>query len=87
MIELPEKCPRGYTSCQPYGLIQSTCGTSFFCCGENDGSTRTLEQDKCTLCFKNETVDEINHNDKRDLVHQVAVITQALAIIEEIESD
>ncbi len=79
---LPDKCIRGLTDCKPLALIDSE-GGSFFCCGENDGTQRELDQDKYTLCFKNEAMDIIHHNDKRDLVHQMAVISQALAIIEE----
>ncbi len=82
---MPDKCIRGYKTCQPYALIDSDSGDSFFCCGENDGTNRKLEQDKYTLCFKNAECDTETHNDKRDLVHQMAVIAQALAIIEENE--
>lgn len=87
MIMYPEKCLRGKTTCQPYGQIASTCGTSFFCCGENDGSERSIEQDKYTLCFKGEFLDTTSNNDKRDLIHLVATISQALAIIEENDSE
>ena len=83
MIMFPEKCLRGLKACQPYSQIASTCGTSFFCCGENDGSGRSIEQDKYTLCFKGEFLDTTSNHDKRDLVHQASVIMQALAIIEE----
>jgi len=85
MIFLPDKCIRGYDYCTPLSLIDSYDGTSFFCCGENDGSKRKLEQDKYTLCFKNSDMDTETHNDKRDLTHQLSVIAQALAIIEEQE--
>lgn len=86
MIHYPDKCLRGLNNCQPYAQIASDCGTSFFCCGENDGTDRFVEQDKYTLCFRGEFKDEISHNDKRDLVHQAAVIMQAMAIIEEGDS-
>ena len=87
-IFMPDKCPRGHDSCKPFALIESDeeC-TSFFCCGENDGETRKIEQDKYTLCFKNDNMDLEHHNDKRDLVHQMFVISQALAIIEERDSE
>jgi len=85
MLYLPEKCPRGFTDCVPYNQIVSDDNVSFFCCGENDGTSRELEQDKYTLCFKNNDVDELNHNDKRDLIHQASVILGALSIIEEAE--
>lgn len=83
---LPEKCLRGLTTCSPYHQLASDCGTSFFCCGENDGTDREIEQDKYTLCFKNSCDDSRTHNDKRDLVHQAANILGALAVIEEIDS-
>lgn len=82
MIAFPEKCLRNRTSCQPYSQIASDCGTSFFCCGENDGSGRQVEQDRFTVCFKGEHDDRISNNDKRDLIHQASVIMGALAIIE-----
>ena len=91
-IFMPEKCIRGYKTCKPLSLIESDPEVhggelSFFCCGENDGSERELEQDKYTVCFKNRSLDTESHNDKRDLVHQMAVIAQALAIIEEDDSE
>jgi len=82
-IFLPDKCIRGYKTCTPLSLIEADDGSSFFCCGENDGSDRELEQDEYTLCFKNSDMDIEHHNDKRDLTHQLSVIAQALAIIEE----
>ena len=87
MIYLPKKCLRNRDDCQPYAQIASTCGISFFCCGENDGTTRTIEQDKYTVCFRGEFRDAIEHFDKRDLVHNAAVLVQALAVIEEEDSD
>jgi len=87
MTFLPDKCIRGHDYCAPLSLIESDDGDSFFCCGENDGSNRELEQDKYTLCFKNMDMDIEHHNDKRDLTHQLSVIAQALAIIEERETD
>lgn len=86
MIQLHGECPRGRTDCEAYAAIESTCGGSFFCCGENDGTGRAIEGDKYTLCFKNGEVDEMSHNDRRDLTHQASVILRALSIIEEIEA-
>ena len=86
MHTLPEKCLRGRTDCQPYSQIVSDDRDSFFCCGENDGNMSQGDnpsEDIYTLCFKGEFTDEISCNDKRDLVHQAAVILGALAIIEE----
>lgn len=83
MFYLPEKCLRDRGDCQPLAQIASTCGTSFYCCGKNDSSTRTVEQNKYTVCFKGQYRDSISGNDKRDLTHNAAVLIQALAIIEE----
>jgi hypothetical protein len=87
-IFMPEKCMRGYDDCKPLALIDSDSKeTTYFCCGENNGARRQVEQDKYTLCFKNCDMDIEHDNDKRDLVHQMAVISQALAIIEEQDSE
>ncbi len=86
MHTFPEKCLRGRTDCKPYSQIASDCGASFFCCGENDGTmseSDVPEKDIFTLCFKGEFNDELSCNDKRDLVHQAAVILGALAVIED----
>lgn len=79
---LPEKCLRGRDDCLPLAQIASDCGASFFCCGENDGSTRSVEQDNFRLCFKGEYRDEMSDNDRRDLTHLNSVIAQAIAITE-----
>lgn len=90
VIYLPEQCLRGLTTCEPLGQIagEDEDGNiaSFFCCGQNDGTDRGVDQDRYTLCFRNHLVDQRTHNDKRDLVHQIAVISQALAVIEEREA-
>ena len=83
MFYLPEKCLRGFDTCQPLSQIAATNGESFFCCGENDGTQRPVEQDKYTVCFKGQHRDETSYNDKRDLMHNAAVLNMALAIIEE----
>lgn len=87
MIIIPEKCLRGREDCKPLSQIASDCGGSFFCCGENDGSNRIVKQDKFTTCFKGEFRDEISFSDKRDLIHQAAVLIQSLAIIEKAFED
>ena len=86
-IRLPEECLRGLESCEPYSQIVSDSGASFFCCGENDGTDREVKQDKYTICFKNKECDDRTHNDKRDLIHNAAVIMGALAVIEELDSE
>lgn len=85
MFILPDKCIRGLNNCQPYAQIVGENKKSFFCCGENDGSDRVIDQDKYTLCFKNDQIDDLTHNDKRDLTHQAAVLIQALSVIEELD--
>jgi hypothetical protein len=76
-------CPRKRTDCQALSQIISTDHTSFFCCGENDGTNRTVPQDKYTLCFKNGEIDQISNNDARDLAHLSAVVSGALAFAAE----
>ena len=83
MIHLPEcTCPRGRGDCIALANIIADDESSFFCCGENDGSTRQIEQDRYTVCFKGEYRDAIDHYDKRDLIHHTAVMAQALACIQ-----
>jgi len=84
---LPDSCPRGRTNCNPYAQIVSDNCESFFCVGLHDGSLSKVLQDKYTVCFKGPHDDDISMCDKRDLIHQAAVLTQALAIIEEGEQD
>ena len=85
MIILPDKCLRGYLNCEPLAQIEADNGDSFICCGLNDGSIREIEADRFTFCFKNLDTDEETYNDKRDLTHMLAVISQALAVDEERE--
>jgi hypothetical protein len=85
VIQLPEKCLRDRTNCNPYAQIASDCGESFFCCGRHDGSLSKVLQDKYTVCFKGPHDDTINMYDKRDIVHNASVLIQSLAIIEELE--
>ena len=87
MIQLPEKCLRERTNCNPYAQIASDDNESFFCCGVHDGSISQVLADKYTVCFKGEHDDSIVLNDKRDLIHNASVLIQALAIIEEIENE
>lgn len=82
MIKLPDICLRNNKDCSPYSQVVADDRTSFFCCGYLEKGERTLEQDAYRLCFKNGRVDEINDNDKRDLITQAKVILDALHIIE-----
>ena len=87
MITLPEKCFRGYDYCQPWSQIESTDKTSFMCCGLLDEDIREPPQDKFRYCFKNESLDEMHDNDKRDLIDTISVMSQALSIQENIEAN
>jgi hypothetical protein len=87
-FELPEKCLRGRSNCEPLSQIASDDECSFFCAGFNGGDMNTtLRQDVYTLCFKGDYDDDIKLFDKRDLVHQMAVIAEALAIIQQREEN
>ena len=80
---IPEYCPRGRTDCKALSQIISEGHASFLCCGENDGTARTVEQDKYRMCIKSsEDNDIMTDCDKRDLIHEASVIMGALAIIE-----
>lgn len=80
---IPEYCPRGRTDCKALSQIISQGHASFLCCGENDGTTRTVGQDKYRMCVKSsEDNDIMTDCDKRDLMHEASVIMGALAIIE-----
>ncbi len=85
MIKLPEKCLREKTNCNPYAQIEADDHGSFICCGIHDGTINKVLQDEYTLCFKNDSIDSITLNDKRDLTHSASVIIQALSVIEELE--
>ena len=87
MLKIPRTCPRGRDDCIALANIISDDKTSFFCCGENNGENRIVETDIYTTCFKGEFRDEINHNDKRDLIHNASVMVQSLAVIEKSYDD
>lgn len=78
-IYLPDKCLRGRSDCEPLTQIESDCGSSFICCGHNDGSDRSIPQDRFTLCWKNEAIDTRDHWDEHDLIDTASVIMQALS--------
>lgn len=81
-INLPEKCLRNLTDCQPLSQVQSCNGVSFICCGINDGTTRKVLEDVHTVCWKNEDIDEISHWDRRDIIDTISVLSQALSVVE-----
>lgn len=82
---LPDYCPRRLEGCQPYSQILSSDLKSFFCCGEHNDKREEGDNDKYRVCFKGPLDDDISHYDKRDIIHHAAVLTQAAAIIEELE--
>jgi len=83
----PGYCPRQRTDCKALSQIIAAEHGSFLCCGENDGTTRTVEQDKYRVCIKSsENNDVMQDCDKRDLTHQASVIMGALASIEQTDS-
>ena len=80
-IELPERCLRDRSDCQPLAQIQSDDGPpSFICCGYNDGTTRTEPGDRFRLCWKSKHIDELSDWDQRDLTDTASIILQALSI-------
>jgi hypothetical protein len=84
MIEIPYDCPRGRKDCISLAKIEADDGSSFFCCGENNGKMPEVPQDIYTTCFKGAFRDEISNSDKRDLTHQASVLIQSLGVIEAI---
>ena len=86
MLSLPEKCLRNKDNCVPLSQIAAENDISFFCCGINNGEGVSVKQDKYTVCFSGPHRNSMAFYDKRDIVHQVAVMTHALAHIEEDDS-
>ncbi len=73
-------CPRGRTDCKSLAQIISDGHVSFVCCGENDGSDVTVQEDRYRFCHKTaEGVDVLMNHDRRDLSHIAAVYSWALA--------
>lgn len=82
MITIPYDCPRGRKDCISLAKIEASDGSSFFCCGENNGEMPKVPQDIYTTCFKGKYRDELSNSDKRDLTHQASVLIQSLGVIE-----
>ena len=87
MIKIPYDCPRKRNDCIALSNIVADSEASFFCCGENNGKNIHVKQDRFTLCFKGEHDHRLSYNDKRDLMHNSAVIIQALAVVEKAHED
>lgn len=78
-------CLRCRTDCVPLANLSADGeGTSFVCVGLNRKESRTVLQDRFTLCWKNNVIDERGHWDKRDLLDTMSVIAQALSTDENI---
>jgi len=78
-------CLRCLKDCVPLANLSSdTEAKSFVCVGLNKVESRTVPQDRFTLCWKNSLVDERGHWDKRDLLDTMSVIAQALSTDENI---
>lgn len=78
-------CFRCRTDCTPLANISSDeSAMSFVCVGANHPESRTVQQDRFTLCWKNNAVDERGHWDKRDLLDTMSVLAQALSTDENI---
>lgn len=83
MIKIPDvSCPRARDDCIALSTIIACDESSFFCCGENNGDSRPVDQDKYTTCFKGAGRDDIHYYDKRDLIHHASVMLQAVAVVE-----
>ena len=78
-IWIPEKCVRERDDCCALALIESDDGKSFHCIGHNDGTTRTIKQDKFRVCFKNQYLDEMSDWDERDVKDMMSVLSQGLS--------
>ena len=78
-------CLRCRTDCTPAANVSASGdGKSFVCVGWNRPQDRTVPGDRFTLCWKNSTIDERGHWDKRDLLDTMSVIAQALSVDENI---
>lgn len=86
-IKLPDKCLRNKNDCTPIAQIESNCKTSYSCCGLNDGTLREIEQDKFTVCFHNDIIDEYSHWDRRDITDMLSVLAQALSVDANMENN
>lgn len=87
MIKIPHSCPRGRKDCIALARIECDDGSTFFCCGENDGTARPVPQDIYTVCFKGPHRDDISFYDKVDLAHQASVLVQSLAVVERVHGE
>ena len=79
-LRTPEKCLRGLEDCQALAQIESDDGGSFICCGASDEDSRTLKRDRFRFCWKNDTIDQRDDLDERDVKDTISVLAQALSV-------
>jgi len=80
------KCLRCRTDCIALANISSDSEEkSFICVGYNKPEGREIKNDRFTLCWKNNVIDERGFWDRRDLLDTQSVIAQALSIDENIK--
>ena len=80
-IQLPDLCLRGLDDCEPLSQIAADDGSSFICCGLNDGSSRCIEQDEFRHCWVNEKIDEMSDWDARDITDTISVLSGGLSVM------
>lgn len=64
----------------PLQNIIATSGESFICVGYNHPKDRSVPQDRFCHCWKNDSVDEHSHWDRRDITDTMSVMATALSI-------
>lgn len=94
-LNLPPRCWRRRDDCEPLSAIDAPPvglsekaflafdydPLSFVCCGCVAEERRSIPQDAYRLCWKTPIVDEMGDHDEQDLSHQLAVVSQAIAVI------
>ncbi|MBU0808733.1 MAG: hypothetical protein KKD30_02280 [Gammaproteobacteria bacterium] len=68
----------------PLQNIIATSGASFICVGYNHPKERAVPQDRFCHCWKNASIDQHSHWDRRDLLDTVAMMSSALSVDENI---
>jgi hypothetical protein len=80
-----DQCQRRDRDCSPISnVVSDEEPKSFICVGYNRPEDRHVKQDRFTVCWKNEVVDERGHWDRRDILDTISVLSQALSIDENI---
>lgn len=79
-----DTCFRKCSTCTPLANLSSDEDEGFICVGLNRPGSRSIKQDRFTLCWKSKNVDEKGDWDKRDLIDTMSIIAQALSVDENI---